>query len=171
MRSTVKIIFWLAVVWIVFCLIFFIAGQLLPIEFSSSKYAHLFYTILWLTLPVAILLTLVDKNKARRWLRSPSLRIIIAIVTFVFFGIFLFGKTLCGYGSGVVLFVDKEDTAVKIVERSFGCGAYDSDLPKSEFVKVKPLTGWLRYVKHVDTAKLDRRKWVQPDTILYYSFP
>lgn len=96
-----KIIFWLAVVWIVFCLIFFIAGQLLPIEFSSSKYAHLFYTILWLTLPVAILLTLVHKNKARRWLRSPNLRIIIAVVMFVFLDFFYLEKHYVVMGGGL----------------------------------------------------------------------
>ena len=68
---------------------------------------------------------------------------------------------MCGYNTDDILFVNKSDSSLKVVKSHYGCGAYDSDMPKYEFYKMKSLTKEILYSKKVDTAELDKREWIR----------
>lgn len=68
---------------------------------------------------------------------------------------------MCGYITDEVLFVNKSDTTLKIIEKHYDCGATDSDLPKYEFYKTKALTRQILYSKQIDTLRLDKKDWIK----------
>jgi hypothetical protein len=133
-------------------------GQYLPFQFSNENTAQKFYLLIWLTFPLAILLTLLRPGKNSRG-TGKALTIVTAIISLVFLSFFVFGKTMCGYITDEVLFVNKSDTSLKIVEKHFDCGATDSDRPKYEYYKTKALTRQILYSKQIDILRIDKTEW------------
>ena len=158
MTKSVRILFWVSIIWIFICLFILIFGHYLPFQFNSDSLTLLFYTIVWLTFPAAVLVTLFKKSKNEIF---KALKIVVALISFVFLGFNVFGKFMCGYIVDNVLFVNKSDTALKIVERHYDCGAYDSDFPKYEYHKIKYLTKQISYSKQVDTTLLKKSEWTR----------
>ena len=68
---------------------------------------------------------------------------------------------MCGYVSDKVLFIKKENQSAKILQRHFDCGAYDSDSPKYEFIKIIHLNSFLNYVEKIDTIKMTKSEWIR----------
>ncbi|TMI62593.1 MAG: hypothetical protein E6H07_14360 [Bacteroidetes bacterium] len=159
-----RIIFWTSISWIVLCLFVLTIGQYMPFQFSNESSAETFYALVWLIFPVAVLLTLLKKVISPENRTSKALIIFLAIVSFLFLSVYVFGRTMCGYITDDILFVNKSDTSLKVIKRHYDCGAYDSDLPKYEFYKMKSLTKQILYSKKVDTTKLDKNKWIRKET-------
>ena len=68
---------------------------------------------------------------------------------------------MCGYMTDNVLFINKSDSSLKIIERHYDCGAYDSDMPKYEFFKMKKLTQQIFYSQKIDTLYIDKDIWIK----------
>jgi hypothetical protein len=160
MTTSQRIVFWVSTCWIILCVFILTIGQYLPLQFSNENIAQNFYRLIWLTFPLAVLLTLLRPGRNSKG-TGKALTIVIAIVSLVFLTLFVFGKTLCGYITDEVLFVNKFDTNLKIVERHYDCGATDNDLPKYEFYKTKALTRQILYSKQIDTLHLDKNEWIK----------
>jgi hypothetical protein len=138
-------------------------GQYLPFQFNNQNTAESFYHLIWLTFPLAILLTLLRPGKNSKG-TGKALTIVAAIVSLVFLSFFVFARTMCGYITDEVLFVNKSDTTLKIVEKHYDCGATDSDLPKYEYYKTKALIRQILYSKQVDTLRLDKNEWLKTNS-------
>lgn len=155
-----RIFFWISTCWIIVCAFILTIGQYLPFQFSNENTAQNFCLLIWLTFPLAILLTLLRPGKTSKG-TGKALTVATAIVSPVFLSFFVFGKTMCGYITDKVLFVNKSDTGLKIVEKHYDCGATDTDLPKYEYYKTKALTRQILYSKQVDTLGLDKNEWLK----------
>lgn len=59
-----------------------------------------------------------------------------------------------------VLFKNKNDAAT-IVRRSYGCGAWDSDMPVYTYHKIVPMTPVFNIVTSFDIENIDKNVWIQ----------
>ena len=160
MTTPTKRLFWFSIFWIILCVFILTIGQYLPFEICNENFAKVFYTMIWFTLPICILLTLIRRDKKSTKPTIKILTIVIAVGTFLFLAVYVFGMGMCGYITDDVLFINKSDTSLKIVKRHYDCGAYDSDMPKYEFYKMKPLTKQILYSKKIDTLQIDKKDWI-----------
>lgn len=160
MTTSQRIVFWISTCWIFLCAFILTIGQYLPFQFSNENTAQNFYLLIWITFPLSILLTLLRPGKNSKG-TGKALTIVTAIVSLVFISFFVFAKTMCGYITDEVLFVNKSDTSLKVVEKHYDCGATDSDLPKYEYYKTKALTRQILYSKQIDTSHLDKSEWMK----------
>jgi hypothetical protein len=153
-----RILFWTGATWAVTCFLILTVGQYLPFEFANMKIAERFYGLVWCTFPIATLLTLV-RQQTKRVLKVIT--VVVAIASLPILGLYAFGVGMCSYSTDNILFINKSDSSLKIIERHYGCGAYDSDLPKYEFFKMKYLTQQILYSKKIDTLLIDKGIWIR----------
>ncbi|HSC38531.1 MAG TPA: hypothetical protein VLD19_11680, partial [Chitinophagaceae bacterium] len=67
---------------------------------------------------------------------------------------------MCLWTTEKVLFVSKNNPSVKIILRSFGCGATDSTSPNTGVVKATYYTSHFFILSPIDTTKIDRTIWL-----------
>lgn len=156
MNRFTKTIFWVSIFWIVTCLFILTAGRFLPFEFSDASTAQSFYVLVGCTFPLAFISILAKPSKSKT---LKALIIIIAVISVPFFAFYSFAAGMCGYITDKTLFVNKTDSSLKIIERHYDCGAYDSDMPKYEYFKVKQLTKQILYSKKIDTTNISKETW------------
>lgn len=160
MTTFSKIIFWLSIGWIIICVFALTVGQYLPFEFHNEKSSRGFYILVCLTFPLSVLLTARRANSNKNQ-TVKVVAIVFSILSFLFLSILVFGKTMCGYTTDEIVFVNKSDSSSKIIKKHYGCGAWDSDLPKYEFYETKVFTRQMSYSKRVDTLLIDKNLWIR----------
>jgi hypothetical protein len=144
------------------CLSILILGWLLPLKMNSDAVEEVLFGLVLIVLCIAIcwkllrIMELRGTNVVIRVLLTLFLAFVLVCIT----GIFWLGKSMCGYSSERVLYQNKEIPNLHIIERSYGCGAYDSQTPLFETYKVRPLGTWISYVSKTDTATLNKNEWV-----------
>ena len=116
-------------------------------------------------LPIAAtLLILTGMIKRRHTLIFVVTKIIIAICVAVFSifvtMIILLGST-CAWTTDKVFFENKQNSSIKIVQRSYGCGATDSSRPIPKVFKVREITEDFIWATEIDTIKIDKNKWTR----------
>ena len=67
-------------------------------------------------------------------------------------------STICGI-SEKVLFENNKWHDIKIVERSYGCGATDTDFPEYKVYKIVPIISLFNLVTKFDTSQIDLENW------------
>ena len=67
---------------------------------------------------------------------------------------------MCVYSINRILVQKQVTDPTKIIERNFNCGAWDSDMPQYQYVKIVPITTFINYVTTIDTATLDKPVWI-----------
>ena len=136
-------------------------GQFLPFQFSSPDTASVYYALLAIILPIliSVLYYRRKRNKSEYAFIKIWGLISIWLVSFFALSIYWFSHTMCGYGNDRIIFEQKASSSIKILQRSYGCGAYDSEMPKYEFIKIIPLTQWVNYYQEIDTGKIDLKIW------------
>ena len=133
-------------------------GQFLPFQFSSNAIASRYNVFLVFALPISIAaLFYILKQGKKEYIRTLG-SIFICGLTFFTFGLLYFLNSMCSYHS-VALFEQKSHSSTKILKRDYGCGAYDSDMPKYEIIKIVGITPFVNYYQSVDTTKIDLQLW------------
>lgn len=101
-------------------------------------------------------------------LTNPYLKAFIALLLFCSIGLYLlifllFGidKTICSYSTAKTLYVRKVFSFSTIIVRNFGCGAYDSDMPKYEIVNRIDIFSLIQIVPSIDTSKINKNNWTK----------
>lgn len=150
-----KIIVILCVIWIGFCVFVLTIGQQLSYEFTIKKNEELFYGIIWLSLPLAIILILLRKRNQEK---SNATIFVFAFISFIIAGFFVLDKKICGYNEELV-YINKYNPEEKIIKRFKGCGAHDSDIPEIHFFKIKPFNNYFVNSVSVDISILDTNIW------------
>ena len=159
-----RIIFWIAIVSILFFILPPIIGLLLPLEFTNDRFKDIYEKIRFTTLPIAILLTLFGTIKITDSSQRKTTKIVLTIVAAVLSGMILFfsfWSGMCAWATERILFDNSENPSKKIVLREFGCGATDSGSPVIRVCKIKTITPYLIWVTKADTTSIDRQVWTR----------
>jgi hypothetical protein len=160
MTSKASPFFIVTVLWVVYCLLVLTIGDYIPIEFSNSALKGVYYLIIYCSLPVSIIwLGIVFFNiehPRRRALFSAA----ITGISILTLAMVWLSHSFCG-DTNTIVYVNKVRQSSVIVQRSYGCGAYDSDLPKYQTYKLVPINRYLNLVTKVDIAKVDESAWIK----------
>jgi hypothetical protein len=68
---------------------------------------------------------------------------------------------MCDWTTNKVFFKNINDPSTLIVQRSFGCGATDSSLPKIEVSKTIQITPYFIWVTDIDTTQINKSEWTR----------
>ncbi len=117
-------------------------------------------------MPIALLSTLTVYGFIKRinsvyYILHLIMAIVLAISFFVETILYAFGPGMCERTTRKVLFQDRTDPSVKIVERDFGCGATDSEPATTDTYKIKELAFYFILSTKVDTNKIDKTQWTR----------
>jgi hypothetical protein len=144
------------------------AGQFLPVEIDNGLLRFLVYAFILIGLPIL----LYKKFKILTGkLKNPYLKITIRLFLFGFIGFYLLifllfgvGKTMCSYSTVKTLYVRKGFSFSSIIVRDFGCGAYDSDMPKYEIVNRIDIFSLIQISPSIDTSTINKNNWIKVET-------
>ncbi|MFT6982092.1 MAG: hypothetical protein ACJAUD_000859 [Crocinitomicaceae bacterium] len=160
MRTVSKIIFStsILVVFLTIALSLFVGYS--DFEFRDNGDAFNQFKLTWL--PVCILLTLFWLGFNNSDTTMVVLRIVITIFTalVVFFHI-IFSTFLMCTADYRELYKSKTEQSIKIVKRSFGCGAIDSTPDSKSFHIMKEYPLGLIRLSPADTSNIDKSRWVK----------
>ena len=137
-------------------------AQFIPIEFTNNKISQNINLYSIYILPVSIILTLFGLFNRKREKIYIIGRIILTI-TASFLLIFILTRLssiimlLCVNNTGTILFENKINNSIKIVERHEDAGLFGEG--PIEISKIRPLTKWFIISTKIDTTKIDRIEW------------
>ena len=164
-QKILKIIYWSSISILCFVVISTILLWCLPIEFID-KYVEETFSIFRLTvILLAIFLFVINKFKNGGFLKTFGKIMLTGLALFVIYfivGILSFGS-LCGYTFDNFLFENKENPKVKIIKKSFGCGAVDSTPATMHFYKSIDFLNIFRWISEIDTTKINKAEWNRID--------
>jgi hypothetical protein len=149
---------------ILFCIftLFLIVKQFLPLEYADNNSEYLFENLFFLGFPTTLLLTLFFTLKEKDGIGMTIGKIAITIVVAVGF-ILMIGmlalENMCDWSTERTIFENKQNNSIKIVDRSFGCGATDSGAPTHTIFRIREITGYFIWATKIDTNTIDKSKW------------
>jgi hypothetical protein len=115
-------------------------------------------------IPLAVLMTLTGTIKAKDKPEAIIMKIIatflISVGTFII-SMFLLFVGMCGWTTNKVLYENKNNNSLKIVERYYGCGAVDSDYPDYKTFKMKEISKNIYWYSRIDTNTINTSEWVK----------
>jgi len=110
---------------------------------------------MWFSFPIALLVNY--KTKKSKTFRI--LLIIIGIIAYLSLTLSVLTQGMCSYTTHRILFVNRINPTIQIIERSYGCGATDSEFPKYVYYKRMPLISFLDFVTRIDINKVNSNDW------------
>jgi len=141
-----------------------IVRHFIPLEIVNPRFVDTYYTFRFYGLPIAILLTLSGTiNKTQNAKEIGSRITITAAISALSFFMLIIGLFLgmCACYNPKVHYIKKDDNSVKIVERSYGCGAYDSGPPIRKCFKVIELTSFLNWTTEINLKEINKPEWTE----------
>ena len=165
-QRLLKIIRWTSIIFLCLWILIPVLGFFIPLEFANKNSELIYTKIRFCGLPIAaILLVLTYKIKNKHTPILIVYKIILAIgVAFLFYfiaAIILLGSSMCAWTTDKVFFENRQNHSVKIVQRSFGCGATDSDYPTVKVFKIREITPVFIWVTKIDTNKINKNEWIR----------
>ncbi len=71
---------------------------------------------------------------------------------------------MCSYSTVKTLYVRKGFNLSSIIVRDYGCGAYDSDMPKYEIVNQIDVFSLIHITPTIDTSRINKNNWTKVET-------
>ncbi len=139
--------------WIFVCLFIIVIGDSTPVEWASKGMQSLSRVIIWTTLSVSMVWVF---NYAMG-LHRKKIGALLYLITIPFLFFSMLGDFMCG-DAEKTMYVHTQ-TKATIVSRSYGCGAWDSDMPVYRYYKKQRFLGIFYWLSKTDTAKLDKTVW------------
>lgn len=168
MHRFLKIIYWTSILLLCFWVLTAILGTFIPLEFANNDSEFVFDSIRFYGFPIAIILTLTGTIKEKDTSGVITTKIIWTLCVSAF-SIFVMIMTLfagmCDWTTDKVFFERKQNSSIKIVQRSFGCGAMDSSPATLKVFKISEITPYLIWLTKIDTNKINRSEWTRIETI------
>lgn len=162
MRKISRIIFWISLV-LIFLFVFLpIIGHFTPFEYTNTRYKLLYEKFRFYGLPIVILFTLFGTLKSGEPGRLRDTKVGWTILASIFSFIILFFTLfadMCRWTDSRILFERRGKPAIKIVLRSYGCGALDGGPPAYKIVKIRTIMPSLISATSFDTTKIDKTLW------------
>jgi len=164
MNTIKKVIFWIAIVYVGFWILFPVIRWVLHWEFISEEIKSQYLHFQYYAVPVAILSTLIGtfdfKDPLKEKLMALFVTIGIAGIIHFISIISLFGN-MCAYSDKEVLYKHKTDPNKQIEVREMDCGAVDSSEPIPQIFEVTYFSRYFKSAYRIDTTKIDKTKWVK----------
>ncbi|PCI92909.1 MAG: hypothetical protein COB15_17165 [Flavobacteriales bacterium] len=160
--SLKKIIFFISIGLIIFWVSTPIISLFIPLEFSNKELESTFEQIRFYGIPISILLALcgfIKTNDSNAIIIGKIVTTIIISVLSIFFLFISIFANMCDTTTGKILFENRQNENLKIVEREYGCGATDSEPPNVSIYKIRQLTKYFIYPTKIDTNDLDKNEW------------
>lgn len=159
-----KVIYWSCISLIVFWFFMPIIRWLTGLDFANSDISIASEQFFFYGIPTAIILTLIKTIKRSqsfvKILTNVVITVIIALL-FIGFQFFALFANMCAWYTTDILFTHKTDTNIEIVNRDYGCGAWDSGTPISKTFKISKYSDYLIKSSEVDTSQIDKSKWIK----------
>jgi hypothetical protein len=140
-------------------------GQFIPVEIQDGLVRFSFYLIILVCLPILAYRKI--KHKLER-IESLAQKVLVGVFVTcligfysIFFLILGVGKLMCSYSTDEKLYIRKGIGFSSIIVRHYGCGAYDSDLPKTEIVNRINFLSIVQIVPTIDTATINKENWIK----------
>ena len=154
-----RIIYWISIFLICFWVFLPLIKSFLSLEITDHEIEDTYDLIRFWGLPVAILLTLTGTIKQDDTSDDVGGKVSLTLFVAGFSLFFVLLFNMCDWSTSIVLFQNKEDSDIKIVEREYGCGATDGGEPIYKIFKVQELTKYFIRVTEIDTATIGRAEW------------
>jgi hypothetical protein len=152
-----KVLFWVSFILLIFWLISPFVRIFLKIEWSSPESLESYQSLVRIGFPLSLFTVFISSIKQNEKSSTSTARILAAIILpFISLPFFAFSG-MCSYEKRT-LFYNLESESI-IIERSLGCGAWDSDPPNYKTVEVIPFLGFFNYVRTTDTLEIDKSQW------------
>lgn len=168
MQRFLKIAFWTSIILPCFWILTAILGNFIPLEFANNDGEFIYDSIRFYGFPIAIMLTLTGTIKSKDTSGIIATKIFLTICVSVF-SIFVVVMTLfagmCDWTTDKVFFENKQNSSIKIVQRSFGCGATDSSPATLKVFKVREFTPYLIWVTSIDSNQINKSEWTRMENI------
>ena len=118
-----------------------------------------FYGIL-IAAPVSLFLT----QQASKSKSTTIGNVIAAIISFclIFLGYGLYSLSgMCSWSTSNELYIHKTNPDIKLIERAYGCGAWDSDSPTLGVFKEYNVYNILVYRRQIDESSFDYSSYIE----------
>lgn len=162
MQVFFKIIYWTSTFLLCFWILTGVFGRFFPLEISDKDAELMYESFRFYGFPIAIILTLTGTVKkgdtSGNVVSKVFLTLLIAAFSVIIMFMTLFFE-MCDSTTVKVLFENKQNASIKIVERSFGCGATDSSPATFKIFKIREISSYLIWVTAIDTTQIDKSKW------------
>ena len=164
MQRFLKIVFWTSILLPCFWVLTAILGNFVPLEFSNNYSEFIYDSIRGFGFPIAVMLTMTGtiKSKDKAGIIATKLVLTIVAAAFSFFIIVMTAFAgMCDWTTDKIFFENKQNSSIKIVQRSFGCGATDSSPATLKVFKVSEITPYLIWVTSIDTNQINKSEWIR----------
>lgn len=154
-----KVIFVIAVVYLLLALYTITLGQSLPYEFIDSDLKNKFYNVLGWGTPIAVLLTLLGTIKPRHSRLRKSITIAVSLLMIPLFGFYLFSIRLFGqaeWRTTSVVYVHRDDSQHRI-ERQFIDYGLSND---RRLVEIQPFSSLFNKITSVQHLPRNNSNWI-----------
>ncbi|MFT7613687.1 MAG: hypothetical protein ACI9J3_002662 [Parvicellaceae bacterium] len=153
-----RIVLWVSLTLVWFWSLTATLGLFVPLEWSTDALRSGYHLIHLFGFPIAIFLAFIASIKKNPEFSRVTVKVIAGVCLPCLMFFFLSISTMCQYDSKTLL-LNKNDPRFKIVERSLGCGAWDSDPPNWKCYKTIPVSDYFIYFSKVDPSSLDKTEW------------
>ena len=164
MQRFLKIVFWTSFLLPCFWVVTAISGNFVPLEFSNNDSEFIYDSIRGFGFPIAVMFTLTgtikSKDTAGTIATKNVLTIVAAALSFFIIVMTAFAG-MCDWTTDKIFFENKQNSSIKIVQRSFGCGATDSSPATLKVFKVREITPYLIWVTSIDTNQINKSEWTR----------
>jgi len=163
-----KTVHWGAIIFLCLWVLMPILRIFIPLEFVNNSNGERTYTMVrFYGLPIAAtLLILTGVIKRKHTLTLIMIKVILAICVAVFSTVIamiaLLGST-CAWTVDKVLFENKQNISIKIVQRNYDCGATDSSRPNPKIFKVREITPDFIWATKIDTTEINKNEWIRTE--------
>ena len=173
LRIIFKIIFYCSIVFLIILLWTVICGQKVNIDFRDSHIQSQFYSILFMGMPIAILLTLFGSIR-KCYSRKRKILTIIATGLLSIFSFFYIMGSMFTIGFGHwstmnIAYESKGNPSIQIREQQYDIGALGYG--ERRVVEVKPFLLLFWKTIPVDTVTIDKTQWRRIDKEGDVKFP
>ena len=164
MQQFFKIVYWTSILLLSFWILTAIFGTFIPLEISNNDFEFIYDSIRFYGFPITIILTLtgtIKKKDTTGTIATKVLTTIVISVVSIFIMVMTLFAGMCDWTTDIVFFENKLNPSIKIVQRSFGCGATDSSPATLKVFKVKEITPYLIWTTSIDTNQINKYEWTR----------
>lgn len=163
MKRIRKTICWAAIVFLILWIIRPLVWYILGLEFASDSTNSSYKKLMFYAVPIAMLLTLFGTIKAGDKGTQIAAKVLATVgVSFmvIFLMIISILTDMCVWTNGKVLYESKLEPNTKIIEREYGCGAFDSEPPTIGIYKVQNFTKYFIRSTEINVSSIDKNEWI-----------
>jgi len=164
-KDFLKIVHWISIISICFLVLVLVFWYFIPLEFANTHRESHYSAICFLGFVIAGIVFILTRKIERKHTSNLIVVKIVLVFCFLILSFFVMMEVgfnnLCSWTTNKVLFENKQNHSIKIVQRSFGCGATDSSYPIIKEFQIKEFTSDFVLITEIDTNQINKNEWVR----------